>query len=209
MGQVIPEISAASATLTRSLGMVGTACFLQMLVHHAASLSALGSTWRVAAAADQPCNVVKKPTMLLPCERAIERHGSVAVRLPPLSRMAIAELAQRGAGRSPPPEILDEIVTVSAGLAGACALLVRSWITRLRGGKPDAGALAESDLDMARLLDASFSSLSQAGREHVLAMALSTGVEEATGFDDGGVADAEARAGGWLRATGPSSGEQA
>jgi transcriptional regulator with GAF, ATPase, and Fis domain/tetratricopeptide (TPR) repeat protein len=117
--------------------------------------------------------------------------------------MAIAELAQRGAGRSPPPEILDEIVTVSAGLAGACALLVRSWITRLRGGKPDAGALAESDLDMARLLDASFASLSKAGREHVLAMALSTGVEEATGFDDGGVADAEARAGGWLRATGP------
>jgi transcriptional regulator with GAF, ATPase, and Fis domain len=139
--------------------------------------------------------------VLLPCERAIERQGSVAVRLPPLSRMAIAELAHRGAGRRPSPEILDEIVTVSAGLAGACALLVRSWITRLRGGKRDPGALAESDLDMARLLDASFSSLSQAGRERVLAIALATGEDEATAFHDGRVAEAEARAAGWLRAT--------
>ena len=140
--------------------------------------------------------------VLLPCERVIERQGSVSVRLPPLSRVAIAELARRGAGRAPEQGILDEIVTASAGLAGASALLVRGWIARLRGGKPGSVAWAESALDMARLLDASFASMREDGRDYVLAIALSTGNEDATAFEDGGVIEAEARAAGWLRATG-------
>ena len=139
--------------------------------------------------------------VLLPCEQAIERRGSVSVRLSPLSRASIAELARRGAGRELPPETLDEIVTASAGLAGASALLVRSWIARLRGGKPIAGAGVECDLGMARLLDASFASLGKAGRERVLAIALATGKEEATGIGEDSGAEAEARAAGWLLAT--------
>jgi transcriptional regulator with GAF, ATPase, and Fis domain/tetratricopeptide (TPR) repeat protein len=140
--------------------------------------------------------------VLLPCEQAIERQGSDSVRLASLSRVSIAELARRGAGREPPPEVLDEIATASAGLAGACAILVRGWIARLRQGQAAWDPLAEGDLDLARLLDASFMALSEAGREHVLTIALSTGRAEETAYENAGVADAEARAAGWLRATG-------
>ena len=137
--------------------------------------------------------------VLLPSEQAIERRGSVSVRLASLSRASIAELARRGAGRELPPETLDEIVTSSTGLAGASALMVRSWIARLRGGKSLSGAWSEGDLDMARLLDASFASLGKAGKERVLAITLSTGQEEATEIEDDSVA--EVRAAGWLLAT--------
>ncbi len=139
--------------------------------------------------------------VLLPCEREIERPGCVSVRLSPLSRGSIAELARRGAGCDPPPEILDEIAVGSAGLAGASAILVRGWIARLRGGKPPVGSLAEGDLDMARLLDASFASLSEATRVCVLTSALapaSEGVPEDT--EGGGGAEAEAQAAGWMLA---------
>ena len=139
--------------------------------------------------------------VLLPCERAIER-GGVSVKLTPLPRESIVELARRGAGCEPPREILDEIVTTSAGLAGASALLVRSWIARLRGGKPQLGGLAEGDVDMARLLDASFAALSKAARARVLAIALSAGTSEAVDSEDGGEAESEARAAGWVSAGG-------
>jgi transcriptional regulator with GAF, ATPase, and Fis domain/serine/threonine protein kinase/predicted negative regulator of RcsB-dependent stress response len=140
--------------------------------------------------------------VLLPCEREIERRGSVSIRPSPLSRAAIGELARRGAGCEAPREILDEIVAASAGLAGASALLVRSWIARLRGGQPQVGALAESDLDMARLLDASFAALTKAARARVLAIALSAGTGETTEAEDGGEAEAEARSAGWVLADG-------
>jgi transcriptional regulator with GAF, ATPase, and Fis domain/tetratricopeptide (TPR) repeat protein len=140
--------------------------------------------------------------VLLPCERAIDSRGSVSISPKPLSRTAIAELARRGAGCEPPQEILDEIVTASAGLAGASAILVRSWIARLRGGKPQVGALAEGDLDMACLLDSSFAALTKAARARVLAIALSAGTGKAREAEDGGAADAEVRAAGWVLADG-------
>ncbi|HEX7498846.1 MAG TPA: sigma 54-interacting transcriptional regulator [Polyangia bacterium] len=139
--------------------------------------------------------------VLLPCEREIERPGSVAVKLSPLSRAAIAELARRGVGCDPPPEIVDEIATASAGLAGAIALLVRSWIARVRGGQPQSGALAERDLDMARLLDASFASLSKAARAAVLSSALATANEGLSETKDGDEeVECEAQAAGWMLA---------
>ncbi len=139
--------------------------------------------------------------VLLPCEREMEWPGCVAVRLAPLSRESIAELARRGAGCDSPPEILDEIAAASAGLAGASAILVRSWIARLRGGKPPLGSLVEGDPDMARLLDASFASLGRAARVRVLTGALAPageGVSEGT--DGEGRAEAEAQAAGWMLA---------
>ena len=143
--------------------------------------------------------------VLLPCQREIERPGRVSVRLAPLSRASIAELARRGAGSEPPRDILDEIVTASGGLAGASALLVRNWIARLRGGKSKAGGLAESDRDMACLLDASFASLSKTTRVRLLTLALSTGKGEATEDEDaGGAAEVDAQAAGWLLASGTS-----
>jgi transcriptional regulator with GAF, ATPase, and Fis domain/tetratricopeptide (TPR) repeat protein len=137
--------------------------------------------------------------VLLPCEREIERPGSVSVRLAPLSRAAIAELARHGAGCDPPPEILDEIATASAGLAGASALLVRSWIARLRGGQPQSGGLAEGNRDMARMLDASFASLSKSARASVLTSVLrpaNQGLSETK--DAGEEVEAEAQAAGWM-----------
>jgi transcriptional regulator with GAF, ATPase, and Fis domain/serine/threonine protein kinase/tetratricopeptide (TPR) repeat protein len=139
--------------------------------------------------------------VLLPCEHGIERRGSASIKPSKLARAAIAELARRGAGSEPPQVVLDEIVTASAGLAGASALLVRSWIARLRGGKSQVGALA-GDLDMARLLDASFAALTKAARERVLAIVLSAGAGEATEVEDVGEAEAEARAAGWVLADG-------
>lgn len=139
--------------------------------------------------------------VLLPCEREIERPGSVAVKLSSLSSAAIAELARRGAGCDPPPEILDEIATASAGLAGAIALLVRGWIARVRGGQPQSGALAERDLDMARLLDASFASLSKAARAAVLSSALAPANEGLSETKDGDEeVECEAQAAGWMLA---------
>jgi transcriptional regulator with GAF, ATPase, and Fis domain/tetratricopeptide (TPR) repeat protein len=139
--------------------------------------------------------------VLLPCERAIERKGSIVLKLAPLSRAAIAELAHRGAGIEPPPEVLEEIVTASAGLAGASALLVRRWIARVREGRTQVGGLAEGDVDMAGLLDASFLSLSKTARACVVAFMLLPENGEAGGAS--GVieaAEAEARAAGWVPA---------
>ena len=139
--------------------------------------------------------------VLLPCEHSIDRPGSVAVKLAPLSRAAIAELARRAAGIQPPLEILDEIATASGGLAGASALLVRGWIARLRGGKAQSGGLAESDLDMARLFDASFASLSRAARARVLTRALLPEDQDLPEMKDGdAAAEAEAQAAGWMLA---------
>jgi transcriptional regulator with GAF, ATPase, and Fis domain/tetratricopeptide (TPR) repeat protein/tRNA A-37 threonylcarbamoyl transferase component Bud32 len=140
--------------------------------------------------------------ILLPCERAIDCRGSICISPSPLSRVAIAELARRGAGCEAPPEILDEIVTVSAGLAGASALLVRNWIARLRGGGPQLGALAEGDLEMARLLDSSFAALTKPVRTRLLAIALSAETGEASESEDAGEAEAEAREAGWVLADG-------
>ncbi|HEX7508386.1 MAG TPA: GAF domain-containing protein, partial [Polyangia bacterium] len=146
--------------------------------------------------------------VFLPCEREIERPGSVCVKLTPLSRTSIAELARRGAGSEPPRAILDEITAASGGLAGASALLVRNWIARLRGGAPQAGTLAQSDRDMACLLDASFASLSGTTRVWLLRIALSEGKGEATEYEhyehDSEAAEAEARAAGWVLVGGVS-----
>ena len=137
--------------------------------------------------------------VLLPCEQPFDREGTESLRLSPLSRAAIADLARRGAGTDPPLHVLEEIVTASAGLAGACALLVRSWIARLRGGETSTGPLAERDADLAHLLDSSFASLSKAARVRVLDVALSTstgGVETSEAAVR--TSESDARAAGWL-----------
>jgi len=137
--------------------------------------------------------------VILPCEGALDRQGTVALRLPPLSRTAIADLARRGSGLDPPPQVLDEMVAASSGLAGACALLVRSWIARLRGVAPSIGTLAEGNGDLARLLDGSFASLSKAARTYLIEAALSTNTDGHVALEAGmRAAESEARAAGWL-----------
>ena len=155
-----------------------------------------------AVASDDPSG---RLLILLPCEHALERKGSISIRLAPLSRASIAELARRGAGSEPPPEVLEEIATASAGLAGVSALLVRRWIARVREGRPQVGELAEGDVDMAHLLDASFFSLTKAARACVVACALSTEKGDAGGYaGEQETAEAEARTAGWVLAGGTS-----
>ena len=143
--------------------------------------------------------------ILLPCERVPEGGGFAALKLGPLSRDAIAELVRRGAGFDAPAAILDHIATASAGLAGVCVLLVRSWLRGIREGRPQVDATFESDRDMAQLLDANFSALSETARAFVVATALSP--ESPVDQEPPAKADApcnpvdgerEARAGGWI-----------
>jgi serine/threonine protein kinase/tetratricopeptide (TPR) repeat protein len=148
--------------------------------------------------------------VLLPCERATEREGTVVVRLAPLSRESIAELARRGAGVDLPATVLDEIATASGGHAGMVALLVRNWIGNLRDGRPQALTLVDGDLNLGRLLDGSFSTLTKATRAFVLATVLASdgappthGLERSTAS----AAEHEALSAGWIlpgRATLPS-----
>ncbi len=172
-------------------------------------LALAGSPEDEALAQAIACNAPSgRLLVLLPCERAIERKGSTAVRLSPLARASITDLARHGAGREPPGEVIDEIAAASAGLAGACAIMVRSWIARLRGGKSQIGGLVEGDTDMARLLDASFASLSKAARTYVVSGALAADDGGSWEWEEDGAcaaAEAEARAAGWVPSGGAGS----
>jgi serine/threonine-protein kinase PknK len=137
---------------------------------------------------------------LLPSERTAPCEGGRGITLGPLSREAIAELARRGAGIDPPTRILDEIVASSSGLAGACAVLVRSWIRSVRDGNPDRLGINENSADLARLLDASFSDLSTSARIFVVTAGLSVDARASLGDSDWAATEGEqeARAAGWI-----------
>jgi GAF domain-containing protein/tetratricopeptide (TPR) repeat protein len=139
--------------------------------------------------------------ILLPCEHVPEGGGIAGIRLGPLSRESIAEIIRRSAGIEAPAAILDQIAAVSAGLAGAAVLLIRSWLQSVREGKPPVLAAVESDRDMAALLDASFSSLSEAAQAFVVAVALSPEAPPSAAEDVEANAiegEREARVAGWL-----------
>ena len=139
--------------------------------------------------------------VLLPSQRAAERDGYLAITLRPFSRESIAELARRGGGVDPPAAILDDIAAASGGLAGAVALLVRNWIGNVRDGRPQTLTLVDGDLDLGRLLDGSFSSLTNGAREFVTATVLaSEGSPPQHGLERTAAAAAEREAltAGWL-----------
>ena len=143
--------------------------------------------------------------LLLPCERVPDGTGISAIELRPLSREAIAELVRRASEIDAPPAILDQIMAGSAGMAGVAVLLIRSWIESVREGRPQAMASFDGDLDMGRLLDASFSSLPEAARAFVIASALSplpTSEEKGSRMEGveggGGQGERKARAAGWF-----------
>ncbi len=139
--------------------------------------------------------------VLLPSQRSAEREGSLAITLGPLARESIAELARRGGGVDPPAAILDDLAAASGGQAGAVALLVRNWIGNLRDGRPQALTLVDGDPDLGRLLDGSFSSLTNAARVFVTATGLaSEGSPPEHGLERTAAAAAEREAltAGWL-----------
>ena len=79
--------------------------------------------------------------VLLPCERAPDGcwSGMVDLRLGPLSRASVAELARRSAGSEPPAEVLDRIMAGSAGLAGLAVLLLLALARSSLGGADGPG----------------------------------------------------------------------
>jgi transcriptional regulator with GAF, ATPase, and Fis domain/predicted negative regulator of RcsB-dependent stress response len=140
--------------------------------------------------------------VLLPCERSLARPNTAVIALTKLSREAIVELATSGAGRQPPPEIVDEIAAGSNGLAGAVTLLVRRWIDRVRGNTAFAGPLVDvgrDNVDFQRLLDASFASLRAEARALLVTIALTPAATvEKLDQVGGTAARAEAERAGWL-----------
>ena len=151
--------------------------------------------------------------VLLPCERPPAGcwSGMVNLRLGPLSRASVAELARRSAGSEPPAEVLDRIMAGSAGLAGLAVLLLRRWLDRAWAGRPGPAELgpaesgaAEPDLD--RLLDASFRSLSRSARASVLHAALEPvsppGKDQEVVSSQDVAVELEIRFGGWEAANG-------
>jgi transcriptional regulator with GAF, ATPase, and Fis domain len=132
--------------------------------------------------------------LMLPCERPGARSGCAVIDLPGLSPNDIAELARRGAGRDPSPEVVNRIAAASGGLAGAVAVLVRSWIRNVREGKPDELELGDSAQGLAALLDRGFSSLGKSTQAFLVAVALDTDAEGEASSDD----ERRAQSAGWL-----------
>jgi transcriptional regulator with GAF, ATPase, and Fis domain/tetratricopeptide (TPR) repeat protein len=132
--------------------------------------------------------------LLLPCERPWLHSGCAVIELPGLSRESIAELARRGAGTEPPAEVVDRVAAASGGLAGAVAILVRAWITKVREGRTTAFELGDSAQDLTTLLDRGFASLAPSTRAFLVAVALdASGHDEVSGDDE-----RAARSAGWL-----------
>jgi transcriptional regulator with GAF, ATPase, and Fis domain/tetratricopeptide (TPR) repeat protein len=142
--------------------------------------------------------------VVIPCQHAPEREGCVAIPLGPLSRESVAELAQRGAGVVPPETVLNYLLAASAGTAGVVSVLVRGWIRNVREGKAHEPSGMDGDLDLDRVLDASFSALSQAARFFVTGVALSSSRAKSmlTTEVAGTVAEREALAAGWVTSDG-------
>ncbi len=143
--------------------------------------------------------------ILFPCLRPPSSLGPglAVLELGGLSRAAVLELARRGLGVEPPSEVLERIVTVSGGLPGLMVPLIRAWLDPVRPGGGAGRFLETEQTDLASLLDASFASLSQAGRVSVLRSALAPALSTPAG-DDPGASSAtdlrarfEARAAGW------------
>lgn len=186
----LPSPQAEIARLVAELEARAAVRPLCLVLHGAAEDQALAE----AIAAGQASG---RLLLLLPGERAKSGSGAAAVELPSLSRQAIAELARRGAGVEPPVDIVDKIWAASLGLAGAVAVLVRSWIANVRDGKPALLDAADSAQDLASLLDKGFSSLTKSVQAFLVAVALGQEPE-----DDSAVSDEQsARASGWLLPT--------
>ena len=132
--------------------------------------------------------------LVLPCEQAKTRSGCSVIDLRPLSKGAIAELARRGAGADPPEEIVDQIASASCGLAGAVAVLVRSWIKNVREGKASELESADTAQDLATLLDQGFSSLGGSTQAFLVTVALDAEMKA----DGAAENERQARAAGWL-----------
>lgn len=131
---------------------------------------------------------------VLPCEQPASRSGCAVIELRGLSSEAIAELARRGAGAEPPVDVAEQIASVSGGLAGAAALLVRAWIKNAREGKPSALELGDSAHDLNSLLDRGFASLAQSTKAFLVAAALDAEPTGDRSADD----ERQARSAGWL-----------
>lgn len=131
--------------------------------------------------------------LLVPCEQGKTCSGCAAIELPALSQAAVAELSRRGAGIEPSAAIVAKIWATSLGLAGAVAVLVRSWIANVREGKPAVLDSSDSAHDLGGLLDRGFAALGRTTRALLVSVVLDAECDDT-------VAEQRARAAGWLSA---------
>jgi len=141
--------------------------------------------------------------VIVPTEQALRSVGAVDLQLGPLRAEDLRALASRAAGIEPTPQVVEQIVGASAGLAASAALLVRRWVQQVREGRPENFRVDEDDADFGRLLDATFAGLNRNTRAWIAALVLSQSPKQATDLATWGQLDIpaatrEAQTAGWM-----------
>jgi serine/threonine-protein kinase PknK len=139
--------------------------------------------------------------VIVPTERAWRSVGAVDLELGPLDAENLRTLASHAAGIEPTAQVVEQIMTASAGLAASAALLVRRWVQQVREGQPEKFQVAPDDADFGRLLDATFAGLNRNTRSWITALVLSheSATDLATwGRLDIAAATREAQSAGWM-----------
>ena len=141
--------------------------------------------------------------VIVPTEKALRSVGAVDFTLGPLRAENLRALAGHAAGVEPTPQVVEQIVRASAGLAASAALLVRRWVQQVREGRPQNFRVDEDDADFGRLLDATFARLSRNSRAWITALVFAQSPKQATdlatwGQLDTAAATREAQSAGWM-----------
>jgi len=145
--------------------------------------------------------------VIVPTEQALRSAEAVDLRLGPLQAEDICALAAHAAGTEPTPQVVDQIVRASGGLAASAALLVRRWVQRVREGRPEAFRVEEDDADFGRLLDTTFAGLSCNTRSWLATLVFAQSPKLVADLAEWGqldnvIATREAQTAGWLDSAG-------
>jgi transcriptional regulator with GAF, ATPase, and Fis domain/tetratricopeptide (TPR) repeat protein len=108
--------------------------------------------------------------VIVPTEYALPSAGVVDLQLGRLGGEDVRALAGRAAGTEPTPQLVEQIVHASGGLAASAALLVRRWVQQVREGRLEAFRVDDDDADFGRLLDTTFAGLSRNTRAWLTAL---------------------------------------
>jgi serine/threonine-protein kinase PknK len=141
--------------------------------------------------------------VIVPTAQALGSVGTVDFELGPLRADDLRTLAGHAAGIEPAPQVVEQIMRASAGLAASAALLVRRWVQHVREGRSEKFQVDQHDADFGRLLDTTFVGLSRNTRSWITALMLAPSRELATdlaiwGQTDIAAATGEAQSAGWM-----------
>jgi len=81
--------------------------------------------------------------VIVPTEHALPSAGVVDFQLGRLGVEDVRALAARAAGTEATPQVVEQIVHASGGLAASVALLVRRWVQQVRDGRLEHSGLTK------------------------------------------------------------------